>query len=461
MPAEWLEGSPRLVILQGWALLLAGHLDELESCLALFPRSLPQPTARRQRELLAQGQLLATLLAHARGRGAQALGEAAAQLPDWAWAQTGLAWLTLADAALAQGRIADAQALNRRATGLARRHDCQALEGLLLLQHAEMLEMRGELGRADTLLQRLLQALPRDASADLLRGRARLRRARLLAHLGQREEAASLYRQGLRECTECADPWLAQGYLGLAELDAEAGDFPAAFSRLAELERELQQRRVDESCYRAKVGLLRGRLWLCQGQHARALHLAGQCLEQDASGACPELSQRLWLLRARALSAAGQDLEAELEQRLHQALNEGRHGMGRELLFALAESHFARGRQRKAQGALLDGLALGRRMGMAGMEWHCRPSDPGLAGWAGKASVPCADSPSAALAQLSRRELSVLQMIARGLRNQDIAEHLHLSLHTVKSHAQRINVKLGVSSRVQAVVRAKELSLIG
>ncbi|MDH0893257.1 LuxR C-terminal-related transcriptional regulator [Pseudomonas sp. GD03985] len=95
------------------------------------------------------------------------------------------------------------------------------------------------------------------------------------------------------------------------------------------------------------------------------------------------------------------------------------------------------------------------------MEWHCRPSDPGLAGWAGKASVPCADSPSAALAQLSRRELSVLQMIARGLRNQDIAEHLHLSLHTVKSHAQRINVKLGVSSRVQAVVRAKELSLIG
>ncbi|MNG26955.1 Transcriptional regulatory protein LiaR [compost metagenome] len=61
---------------------------------------------------------------------------------------------------------------------------------------------------------------------------------------------------------------------------------------------------------------------------------------------------------------------------------------------------------------------------------------------------------------LSRRELSVLEMIAQGLSNHEIAERLFISLHTVKTHAQRINFKLGVERRTQAIVRAKELGLV-
>ena len=61
---------------------------------------------------------------------------------------------------------------------------------------------------------------------------------------------------------------------------------------------------------------------------------------------------------------------------------------------------------------------------------------------------------------ISDREQGVLELIARGLSNQEIADKLHISLHTVKTHARRINAKLEVKSRTQAIVRARELGLL-
>ncbi|MNT52363.1 Response regulator protein VraR [compost metagenome] len=53
----------------------------------------------------------------------------------------------------------------------------------------------------------------------------------------------------------------------------------------------------------------------------------------------------------------------------------------------------------------------------------------------------------------------MLKLIAQGYANQQIADALFISLHTVKTHAQRINAKLGVERRTQAILRAKELGL--
>ena len=61
----------------------------------------------------------------------------------------------------------------------------------------------------------------------------------------------------------------------------------------------------------------------------------------------------------------------------------------------------------------------------------------------------------------SALELAVLQLIAQGLSNQEIADRLFISLHTVKTHARRINVKLGVQRRTQAVAMAKAQGLMG
>jgi len=61
---------------------------------------------------------------------------------------------------------------------------------------------------------------------------------------------------------------------------------------------------------------------------------------------------------------------------------------------------------------------------------------------------------------LTARELEVLQFLARGLKNRQIAEQLTLSPGTVKIHVQRIISKLGVSDRTQAAVRAVESGLL-
>ena len=61
---------------------------------------------------------------------------------------------------------------------------------------------------------------------------------------------------------------------------------------------------------------------------------------------------------------------------------------------------------------------------------------------------------------LSDRELEVLQLIAEGLTNQEIANRLFLALNTVKAHTRNIYSKLGVNSRIQAVARARDLGLL-
>jgi len=61
---------------------------------------------------------------------------------------------------------------------------------------------------------------------------------------------------------------------------------------------------------------------------------------------------------------------------------------------------------------------------------------------------------------LSEREIEVLQLIAEGLTNQEIATRLYLSLHTVKVHAHNIYGKLGVKNRTQAVAKGKVLGIL-
>ena len=60
------------------------------------------------------------------------------------------------------------------------------------------------------------------------------------------------------------------------------------------------------------------------------------------------------------------------------------------------------------------------------------------------------------LRALTDREREVLELIARGLSNDDILAHLVVSLATVKTHVNRILTKLDLQSRAQAVVTAYE-----
>ncbi len=65
-----------------------------------------------------------------------------------------------------------------------------------------------------------------------------------------------------------------------------------------------------------------------------------------------------------------------------------------------------------------------------------------------------------AIGDLSGREVEVLQLMAQGMSNQEIAKELYLSSTTVKTHVSHILTKLGVRDRVQAVVEAYDSGIV-
>jgi LuxR family maltose regulon positive regulatory protein len=95
----------------------------------------------------------------------------------------------------------------------------------------------------------------------------------------------------------------------------------------------------------------------------------------------------------------------------------------------------ARGRHAALAGRLLETLEAGRQTGL----------QPLTAPDTGET--------------LSAREVEVLRLLAAGASNQEIAETLVLSIHTVKRHVANILAKLNVTSRTQAAARARELGL--
>jgi DNA-binding NarL/FixJ family response regulator len=74
--------------------------------------------------------------------------------------------------------------------------------------------------------------------------------------------------------------------------------------------------------------------------------------------------------------------------------------------------------------------------------------------------TPATPAPDKRLADLTEREVEVLQQLARGLSNAEIADALFVSETTVKTHVSHILTKLELRDRVQAVVVAYESGLV-
>jgi len=73
---------------------------------------------------------------------------------------------------------------------------------------------------------------------------------------------------------------------------------------------------------------------------------------------------------------------------------------------------------------------------------------------------PSEADPDFAGAELTRREHEVLELLARGMSNPEIAGALYLSEHTVKNYVSSLLAKLQVENRIQAAVRAVRTGMV-
>ncbi|BDB21867.1 helix-turn-helix transcriptional regulator [Pseudomonas sp. CYM-20-01] len=468
---ELMLGSAQLVGLVTAALLFAGRFDQAAQCIDQLARFAPQPTAAQQRYLLARWQAQWGWLLHLGGDAERSRAhflEALQALPDSAWTSRLMCLSGLTQQALLRGELDVAQALSREALCLARAHGSLLLEALLELDHAQLLEQRGAPYRAQSLLESVQAMLIKQRlKAGPLVGRIALRRGHLALRQGQDSLAAECFESGMQMCLHSQDKRVLYGFLGLALLAANRGDYAEAFVQLREAERLMQQRQVPDTVYRAVLLLVSGHFWLQQGRAELTVEAVRRVLRhfrgpqaKQAPPATLELIPRLEYLLVLAevkLGCAEQPV-ARLTALLEATHQRGMLCLETELHLVLGEVAWQMGDSALARRSLQTGLELAARCQVQQAIRELRLRSPGLLSELGM--EPQAAVSGAAENPLSQRELEVLQLIALGNSNLEIADRLFISLHTVKTHARRIHSKLGVERRTQAVAKAKTLGLM-
>jgi len=483
LPQDLFASTTRLIVLQGWALIISARLDEVEDCLAELAKFFPQPDARRQAQLLAQWQALRGFLARLRGEpGAREnCLQALEVLSDHAWAQRVLCYQVLTQQAMSEGKLELAQQYNSEGMKLARLKGSVLYEMMLSVDRIQLLELTGEFERAVGVLNEALQALRETVRHSPLIGRLQLLQGHLLAYQGLDEPAQEAYQLGKEETETCGDSYCFFGYVGLAELAARSQEFACAYHWLRDAERLSQWRHVPEARFRGILPLINGVAWLHQGELRKARSALCQVLDlYEGHGYLSpsgfyELLPRLrrYLAVIDVLEGQPQRAITELRAQVEQNLRTQRLGLACECRFSLAEALQAAGQTAEAETELRSALAEAARQHLVKPLYELHHRQPQ---WL--ARVLPATAKGESLRQrllhyerepetvqaitdetvLSNRELTVLRLIAQGCSNQEIAEQLFISLHTVKTHARRINTKLGVARRTQAVAKAKALA---
>ena len=345
----------------------------------------------------------------------------------------------------------------------------------------------GRLRAAVDTFTRLLQVgvdqgepLPPEA-ADLYRGLGELDLER-----GDLAAAAEHLQRSKTLGEQAESPvWRWRWCVAQARLSETADDLEAALSLLDEAQRLFIRTPLPDA---RPISALRARIWATQGRVTEASEWArerGLSVDDDLS----YLHEFEHMTLARVLIAqyeservdgAVDDAVRLLERLLHAAEEGGRVGSAIEILAMQALAHQAQGDTSLALEP------LGRALSLAEPECYVRvfvnegppmarllqeAASRGVAPDSARrllAAFPSARPGGAHSSKarsegkdlLSERELEVLQLIAAGLTNREIAGRLYLSLYTVKAHARSIYDKLDAHSRTQAAARARELGIL-
>jgi LuxR family maltose regulon positive regulatory protein len=222
-----------------------------------------------------------------------------------------------------------------------------------------------------------------------------------------------------------------------------------AQDRLDETLQWVQKRGLDPDTQPTYVGALEyitlARILIAQERYDDATRLLKRLLEPAEAGAHTTRAIEILLLQALAFQAVGDTGQAM--DVLEQALTLAQPG-GFIRIFVDEGPPMAR----LLYEAVTRGIAPDYARWLLSAFPVAEPEQTGLS----KIQAPRPEP----IEPLSEREREVLQLIAAGLTNPEIASRLFLALNTVKAHTRNIYGKLGVHSRTQAVARARALGIL-
>ena len=269
------------------------------------------------------------------------------------------------------------------------------------------------------------------------------------------------------------------GYLMAGRLKLTEGDTQAAAEYLERARPHVESAQFSHWISRFERFQLE--LWLAQDRLRAAINWADAMLRDDALEGRPE-SEVAQLAIARVLIVKGDGPSVAgalvlLERLLQTAEEQGRMGVTVEVLALKALAQWRRGERPEAMTALERALRLAepedyvRRFADLGLpmarllqEARSREVMPDyveklLAAYNAGSVLP-GPTEQTLPEPLTHREQEVLELMAAGLTNREIAEELVISPGTVKKHAGNVYGKLGVHSRTGAAARARELDLL-
>lgn len=352
------------------------------------------------------------------------------------------------------------------------------------LKLAVTLRMKGQLQKALEICQQQYQLSERNGMAEtVVVGYLLTIWGEALAEINELEPALLKAQKGVELTENRADvATLGFSYVWLIRVLFSCGDFEGAERVARKMEATVSELDMLPWIMDTYLGW-RARLWLRQNRLDDAISWAKEqnlCAHADISSV-NEAAHRAY---ARILSAQGQFEESlSLLQRLwERAEAGGRTSIMVETLILQALAFQAQERTSPALERLERSLKLAEPAGfirafvdegqpMAHLlnEAHSQDIAPQyvrrlLSAFAADGALPVTEVPdpeqSELVEPLSERELDVLELIADGLSNRQIADRLYISLHTVKAHTRNIYGKLDVHSRTRAAARARELGVL-
>ena len=299
---------------------------------------------------------------------------------------------------------------------------------------------KGELRHTEHLLRNNLDAAMQEP-ARVWEIRLQLNLALVLWHQGRYQDVDRILAVCTRQAEQTRDLGLLMAMCLRVFICRSQGHFDEAFAWIARAERTMQSWQVDGELYVLVLEVLKASCWLAQREIDRAARPRLNDLRAGYRDAVPmgvdmhmSLLDAALLAREKRSAQAGKRFVSIVELAAKEHFISPFNELKQELEPPL----------RQTLDQLPTGVFTDSLVKLFGIK---------AATSATRAIVPLAEP-------ISEREKSVLECIACGLSNQEVADKLHISLHTVKTHARGINAKLGVKSRTQAIVWARELDVL-